>query len=212
MAADAMMSPMTTDLPKAHRDDCAASPETALPQHITQNIADVVELQQRHADSLSLAQRRLERIGRFFSQPRYLVGLFMWIGIWICYNLVASKWGWVALDAPPFPWLEGTLTFIALITATIVLIGQRRQTQLSEQRAHLDLQINLLTEQKVTRIIHLLEELRRDLPIEDRHDPHTAALKQTIDASQVLSALQRSDLGSEPAGGGHFPRKPGQDP
>ena len=112
----------------------------------------------------------------------------------------------------PFPWLEGALTFIALITATIVLIGQRRQIHLSEQRAHLDLQINLLTEQKVTKIIHLLEELRRDLPIEDRHDPQATALKQPTDASQVLSALQRSDLGSETAASADTPDRPAHDP
>lgn len=190
---------MTTDLPKARPPDSTASPATALPEHISQNITDIMALQQK-AGSLSVAERRLERMGRLFSQPRYLVGLFILIGAWISYNLTAPKWGWAAPDAPPFPWLEGTLTFIALITATIVLIGQRRQTQLSEQRAHLDLQINLLTEQKVTRIIHLLEELRRDLPIEHRHDPQTAALKQATDAGQVLSALQRSDLGPESPG------------
>ena len=51
-----------------------------------------------------------------------------------------------------------------MLTATVVLISQRRQTKLSEQRVHLDLQINLLTEQKVTKLIHLIEELRRDFP------------------------------------------------
>ena len=73
----------------------------------------------------------------------------------------------------PFSGLQGVLTLIALLTATVVLIGQRRQTRLSEQRAHLDLQINLITEQKVTKLIHLIEELRQDLPmVRDRHDPH----------------------------------------
>jgi uncharacterized membrane protein len=38
--------------------------------------------------------------------------------------------------------------------------------------AHLDLQINLLTEQKVTKLIRLLEELRADMPgVRTRHDP-----------------------------------------
>jgi Protein of unknown function (DUF1003) len=79
----------------------------------------------------------------------------------------------------------------ALLTATSVLIGQRRQAKLLEQRAHLDLQINLLTEQKVTRLIHLLEESRNELSADPvRHDPHTAELKKPTDAAQVLSALK----------------------
>ena len=83
-------------------------------------------------------------------------------------------------------------------TATVVLIGQRRQTKLSEQRAHLDLQINLLTEQKVTKLIHMLEELRRDLPVaQQRSDAHTSALKEGINAAQVASVLKQSEFGTD---------------
>lgn len=65
-------------------------------------------------------------------------------------------------------------------------------------RSHLDLQINLLTEQKVTKLIHLLEELRRDLPmVRDREDPHAAALEKRTDAAQVLSALKDTGLTQE---------------
>lgn len=186
-----------TESPKLLPRRATSSLETELPAHISQNIADIVELQRQHANALSAAQKRLERMGRRLAQPRYLIGLSAAIATWIALNLAAPHWGWAPLDVPPFPWLEGALTFIALVTTIIVLIGQRRQTQLSEQRAHLDLQINLLTEQKVTKIIHLLEELRQDLPIQDRHDPQAAALKQATDAAQLLSALQRSDLGPE---------------
>jgi uncharacterized membrane protein len=49
----------------------------------------------------------------------------------------------------------------------------------------------LLTEQKVTKLIHLLEELRRDLPmVENRHDSEAVALQQRTDPAQVLSALE----------------------
>jgi uncharacterized membrane protein len=81
----------------------------------------------------------------------------------------------------------------------VVLIAQRRQTKVTEERAHLDLQINLLTEQKVTKLIHLIEELRRDLPmVRNREDPHAAALEQRTDAAQVLSALKNTSLTQEP--------------
>jgi uncharacterized membrane protein len=78
---------VTTDSPKRLPPEATASPE--LPEHISQNIADIVQLQHRHAGALSTAQRRLERMGRFFSRPRYLVGLFFLIGAWISYNLAA---------------------------------------------------------------------------------------------------------------------------
>jgi uncharacterized membrane protein len=121
----------------------------------------------------------------------------MFVAAWIVLNLVLVRRGAHAFDPPPFAWLQGFLTFVAMLTATVVLVAQNRQTQLAEQRAHLDLQINLLTEQKVTKVIHLLEELRRDLPmVRDREDPQAAALKEQTDTAQVVSALRTSDLAS----------------
>jgi hypothetical protein len=53
---------------------------------------------------------------------------------------------------PPFPWLQGMVSSNALLLTVAVLIRQNRMAQLAEHRSHLDLQINLLTEQKVTKI------------------------------------------------------------
>ena len=84
---------------------------------------------------------------------------------------------------------------VALLMTAIVLIAQNRQTKLEQQHTHLGLQVNLLTEQKVTKLIHLLEELRRDLPmVHDRHDPQVAVLRESPDASEMLSAIAQGGL------------------
>jgi uncharacterized membrane protein len=104
----------------------------------------------------------------------------------------------VPVDPPPFVWLTGFLTLAALVTATVVLFAQNRQSKLENQRAHLDLQVNLLTEQKVTKLIHLIEELRRDLPmVRDRDDAEATALQQRTEAAHVLSALESGGVGSD---------------
>jgi uncharacterized membrane protein len=78
----------------------------------------------------------------------------------------------------------------------VVLSKQNRLARLEEQRAHLELKVNLLTEQKAAKLIDLLEELRRDLPnVKNRHDPEAAALRQSMNPDLVLAAL---DEGSEP--------------
>jgi len=67
---------------------------------------------------------------------------------------------------------KGAFGLFGALVATTVLTAQNRQNVENERRAHLELQVNLLAEQKVTKIIALLEELRRDLPIvRDRRDP-----------------------------------------
>ena len=158
---------------------------------VNQNIADILELEQRETAAQSGAQRLLEAVSRRAAQPSYLLVVLLLVTGWILVNGFGRRLGLTPFDPPPFQGLQGLLTLIALLTATSVLIGQRRQAKLLEQRAHLDLQINLLTEQKVTKLIHLLEELRNELSADPvRHDPHTAELKKPTDAAQVLSALK----------------------
>lgn len=167
----------------------------SLSDHIDQNIEALVNLQRREWDTMPAAQRRLERISRLVARPFYLIGIIAFVGAWITYNLSAPLLQHAAFDPPPFGALQGVVSLTALLTATVVLIAQNRQTRLEKQRMHLDLQVNLLTEQKVSKLIHLLEELRRDLPfVEDRHDQQADLLQEGADAEQVVSALEQRGL------------------
>jgi uncharacterized membrane protein len=162
-----------------------------LSENILQNIDSVVELQRREWSATPPSQRHLEALSRVMGHPGYLVLVMVFIAAWIGFNCLAARVGAVAFDPPPFAWLEGVLTAIALLTSTVILIAQNYQTKLERQRAHLDLQVNLLTEQKVTKLIHLLEELRRDLPmVQDRHDPQANAMQQRADTARVVSAIE----------------------
>jgi uncharacterized membrane protein len=88
----------------------------------------------------------------------------VFVVLWTLANVFAERFGWTQFDPPPFIWLQGIVGLSGLIVATAVLIRQSRLGELAEQHAHLDLQVNLLAEQKATKIIQLLEELRRDMP------------------------------------------------
>jgi uncharacterized membrane protein len=167
----------------------------SLSEHIDQNIESVVELQRREWDTVSLSQRRVERLSRFIGRPMYLIALLGIVAAWVVYNSTAAVWGLKPFDAPPFELLDGIMSLIALITTTIVLIAQNRLAKLEQQHTHLALQVNLLTEQKVTKLIHLIEELRRDLPmVKDRHDAQATAMQERADTAQVVSAIEEVGL------------------
>ena len=168
--------------------------EQGVSDPIAQNISDIVELETSELEKLTPAQRWVEAASRKIARPAYLLALLLFVLGWIVLNLKSQPLHLASFDPPPFHWLEGLLTLIALLTTTTVLIGQGRQSRLAEQRAHLDLQINLLTEQKVTKLIHLIEELRTDLPgVQERDDPHVSQLKKPTDAAQLASALKEKD-------------------
>ncbi|MEK7877042.1 MAG: DUF1003 domain-containing protein [Pseudomonadota bacterium] len=157
---------------------------------ISQNIGTILDFYTREEQKISRSQRVLEDIGSFVGRPLYAGSILLFVALWIFANVYAREFGWVEFDHAPFSWLQGIVSLGALLTATVVLIKQNRLAKLEELRAHLDLQVNLLTEQKTTKLIDLMEELRRDLPmVKDRHDPDAAALQQPTDPQQVLAAI-----------------------
>jgi uncharacterized membrane protein len=172
---------------------------TGLPSgHIDQNIGGIVAFLEREHDKVGTSQRRLEIVSTLIGRPLYLASLLSMVVLWIAVNGIATHLGAAPVDPPPFVWLTSFLTLAALVTTTVVLFAQNRQSKIEKQRAHLDLQVNLLTEQKVTKLIHLIEELRRDLPmVKDRHDPEAVALQQRTDTSLVLSALESGGVGND---------------
>lgn len=105
-------------------------------------------------------------------------------------NLALMAWGKVPFGEPPLIWLQGQTGLAALLTTTVVLIQQSRVAKLSEQRAHLDLKVTLLIEQKTAKLINLIGELWRDLPnVKSRHDSGAAAMQQAMSPEGVLATL-----------------------
>jgi uncharacterized membrane protein len=157
---------------------------------ISQNIEAVLEFYAREEQKISRSQRILERISSFIGQPVFLGLILLFVALWILVNdaLRLTKAG--PFDPPPFVWLQGLIGLAALLTTFVILTKQNRLAKLEEQRAHLDLKVTLLTEQKVAKLIDLLEELRRDLPnVKNRHDPDATALQQPMNPELVLAAL-----------------------
>lgn len=163
---------------------------------ISQNIEAVIEFYAREEQKISGSQRLVERISNYIGQPVFLALILLFVALWILASAFAHKSGMAAFDPAPYHWLQGILGLAALLTTTVILAKQNRRARLEEQRAHLDLKVTLLTEQKAAKLIHLLEELRRDLPdVKNRHDPEAASLQQSMNPELVLAALdERSEF------------------
>jgi uncharacterized membrane protein len=162
-------------------------------EHHKENVAPLTALQARVERNVSEHQRRIERVTAQVGRPRTFYLLLGFTAFWISANLLAPSFGRQPLDPPPFSWLQGVVGFAALLMTTTILITQNRQTSHAEQRAQLDLQVNLLAEQKVAKLIALMEELRRDLPtVRDRVDRVAETMKEPVDPDALLSALEQT--------------------
>ena len=74
----------------------------------------------------------------------------------------------------------------------MILITENRQDKMAERRMQLDLQVSLLVDQKLSKLIDMIDELRREIrPGEKEHDPQAEAMKETVDPHQAVSTLDR---------------------
>jgi uncharacterized membrane protein len=170
----------------------ASTPESDLPPSVNENIGTIADFYARHEDRVSATQKVVEKMALFLGSPGYVFANVILIVGWIAGNLLAPDLGWTQIDEPPFFWLQGLVGLNAFIISTTVLIRQNRMSRLADHHAHLDLQVNLLTEEKSSKIIALLEELRRDLPnVRNKTDREADELAKHADAKAVLSAIER---------------------
>jgi uncharacterized membrane protein len=189
------MKPNPGDAPARAADSAEPAPGSERAQ-ISENIEAVLEFYAREDQKISRPQRIVERISLFAGQPVFLGLILLFVASWLLANVALHQLGTHEFDPAPFFWLQGVVGLGAWLTATIVLTKQNRAARLAEQRAHLDLKVTLLTEQKTAKLIDLLEELRRDMPnVKNRHDPEAAELQRSMNPDQVLAAL---DERSEP--------------
>lgn len=167
------------------------------------NLEKVTEFQKREDEKRSYAQRVIERASMSFGSPRFLMFFMTFTLAWIISDLLWHFAGHAYFDEPPFPILQGFITFLGVLITMAVLVRQNRLAQVEEARAHLELQVNLLAEQKATKIIMLLEELRRDLPgVHERQDAHAETLQAMTNPDDVLAEIENRKF----LPGGDMPR------
>jgi uncharacterized membrane protein len=114
------------------------------------------------------------------------------VTLWIVVNILLATFGQPNFDPPPFTWLVGVLTLGALLQATLILITQNRQDVTTERNRQLNLQISLLLDEKMSKLITMVDELRQAHPaLKESIDPQIEALKKTVNPHQSLETLDQ---------------------
>jgi uncharacterized membrane protein len=154
---------------------------------LARNIKALHERQRADERGASRHQRLARRLAEMIGSMAFAYIHLAALGLWIAVQL-----GWTPL--PPFdPHYTGLISIASVesIFLTIfVLINQRREAKDADKAAELDLQISLLSEHEVTRLITLVAAIAEKLDIEASHDPELADLEQDVMPEKVLDELE----------------------
>jgi uncharacterized membrane protein len=168
----------------------------AAPETVVGNIEAVIRLQQAAMRQRSMADRIADLIADFSGTIGFVLLHLAWFAVWAVINAGLVP-GVPAFDPYPFQLLCMIVSLEGVLLSTFVLIKQNRMSTQSDERGHLDLQINLLSEKETTKLIQMLGRISAHLGIEQEVMDAEAAELGQVTAVEGVARQVREKLSDD---------------
>jgi uncharacterized membrane protein len=165
-----------------------ASETGALGKVVEKNIQLIAQHREESEKQKSFQDHLADLITRWSGSMFFIYAHCIWFAVWIAANV-----GWLGMtpfDPFPFGLLTTIVSLEAIFLSTFVLVSQNRQAALADRRSELDLQINLLAEYEMTRVLTFVDRIAKRLGIDDCDDGDLAELKKDVKPDQLLNELE----------------------
>ena len=158
---------------------------------VERNIHALLVRRQVLQKELSWSARLADGITRFTGSMLFVGVHLVVYGLWIVINfgLIPS----IPRFDPTFVILAMEASVEAIFLSTFILITQNRIMAQAEERADLNLQISLLAEHEVTRLITLVTEIARRMDVEASKNPELEELSQDVAPEKVLQSIEEQE-------------------
>ena len=143
----------------------------------------------------TLQDRVAQAITDFTGSMKFVYLHLAAFGFWILANLdwVPAVQPW----DPSFVVLAMVASVEAIFLSTFVLISQNRISAAADRRADLDLQISLLTEHEVTKLVEIVTEMANKMGLQVEGDPELDEIQQDVAPEAVLDEIEASKSTAE---------------
>lgn len=160
------------------------------PRHVRRATDTVVELEHDEQEAGSTSERLGEAVTAFFGSVTFVVLHVVWFGAWMSWN--SGLLGVPAFDEFPFTFLTLIVSLEAIFLSTFVLISQNRQAERTDRRAVIDLEVNAIAEQELTKILKLVADIHRHVAPEDTDDPEMQEMLRTVHLEDIKRGIEEA--------------------
>jgi uncharacterized membrane protein len=126
---------------------------------------------------------------RFGSMWFFSANAFFFIG-WMIWNT-----GWVPeiipFDPYPFTFLTMIVSLEAIFLSIIVLISQNRAAHIADVREEIDLQLDVITEEEVTKVMELVVYLAKHQGYAVDKDKTLPKMLKQLDVNKISQLLEK---------------------
>jgi uncharacterized membrane protein len=154
---------------------------------VQRNISALLLRRKEEEARKSKEERMADGVTRFTGSMLFVYIHLSLFGVWICWNL-----GWLGLEPfdPSFVVLAMFASVEAIFLSTFVLISQNRMAKQADKRAELDLQVSLLAEHEITRLVVLVTAMAKKMGLEEAQDAEIEELSRDVHPEKVLDTME----------------------
>jgi uncharacterized membrane protein len=166
------------------------SDDRSLNSSLRRNIDALRGRRQQEEAQAALDERLASRVTRFAGSMRFVYVHALVYGAWIIANL-----GWIPAIRPwdpTFVVLAMIASVEAIFLSTFILITQNRMASAADRRAELDVQIGLLAEAEITKLVELVSEIAERMDVPGAEAGEVEEMKQRVAPEAVLDAIEES--------------------
>jgi uncharacterized membrane protein len=162
------------------------------PEHpVGVNVQAIGKLEREMLNQQTAVDRMTAAITRVTGSAPFIAAHAVWFVLWIVLNGTSYRF-----DPYPFQLLNLVVALEAIFLTSVVLMTQNRMAQVADRRAHLDLQVNMLAEQELTAMLHMLHGLCTHAGVEvSIRDERVQQLLEETDIHKIAVALDREHAG-----------------
>ncbi len=157
---------------------------------LRRNIDVLKRRRQEEEANAPLDERLASAIARFAGSMRFVYAHLFIYGLWIVANL-----GWVGIEPwdPTFVVLAMIASVEAIFLSTFILITQNRMATAADRRAELDVQISLLAEAEITKLVQMVSTIAQRLDVTSAQRSDIEEAKREVAPEAVLDAIESSE-------------------
>ena len=161
--------------------------QTATLDPVTENIEAILRLETAELQRRTWTSVLADAVAGFTGSISFVVLHLTWFGLWAAWNTGLLPIG-RPFDPFPFQLLAMLVSLEGVLLVTFVLIKQNQMAYLSDRRAHLDLQINLLAEREITYVLRIVQSVADRLEV-----PEKVLQTKLTEDTQVEGLMQALD-------------------
>jgi uncharacterized membrane protein len=155
---------------------------------VERNIKALLDRAKVEETNKTTEEKVADSITRFTGSMAFVYIHLTFFGLWILWN--SGSIGLTPFDES-FVILAMMASVEAIFLSTFVLISQNRMMKKAEKRSDLNLQVSLLAEHEITRLITLVTAMAQQMKIKEAHDPEIEELSQDVRPEKVLDTMDK---------------------